>query len=300
MRHAGIVRRRRAGFTLIELLVVIAIIGVLVALIMPAVQSARESANRTKCLNNLRQLAVAAQEYHDAFNSFPSGWYCDPNDPNCIPMGASVYMWSGLPCLMRNLEQGNLFNDINWNLPSNDYSNMTSVSRTLEIFVCPSNRKPQVVNTAIPGQTSYGVTKLGACDYRGNMAAGVNPNCTDPNPINCAYYDNGVMYQNSTVSIADITDGTTFTMLIGETISGTWPDATSCCVRTTLDRTINKPIIVNNKKYSTYWSSKHPSLVNFAKCDGSCTTVTSSINKVVFIKMMTKDFGETISSEEMR
>ena len=68
--------RSRAAFTLIELLVVIAIIAVLVALIMPAVQSARESANRAKCQNNLKQLGLAAQEYHDAFSSFPAGWYC--------------------------------------------------------------------------------------------------------------------------------------------------------------------------------------------------------------------------------
>src|SRR5438309_8799172 len=68
--------RSKAGFTLIELLVVIAIIGVLVALIMPAVQAARESANRAKCQNNLKQLGLAAQEYHDSFNSFPSGWLC--------------------------------------------------------------------------------------------------------------------------------------------------------------------------------------------------------------------------------
>src|SRR3954462_15144864 len=80
--------RSRTGFTLVELLVVIAIIGVLVALILPAVQQAREAANRTKCLNNLHQLAVAGQNYPDAYGFFPAGWYCDSEDPNCVPQSA--------------------------------------------------------------------------------------------------------------------------------------------------------------------------------------------------------------------
>src|SRR3954453_24110035 len=90
-------RGSRSGFTLIELLVVIAIIGVLVALILPAVQAARESANRAKCINNLEQRGLAAQEYHDPLGASPSDWLCDPvNDPNCVNSQASPYMWNGL------------------------------------------------------------------------------------------------------------------------------------------------------------------------------------------------------------
>src|SRR3978361_1069809 len=95
MRRYSSVRRSSPGFTLIELLVEIGIIGVLVALIMPAVQAARESANRARGQNNLKQLGLAAQEYHDNFNAFPAGWYCmaaqyDSNgnfvsgDQNCV------------------------------------------------------------------------------------------------------------------------------------------------------------------------------------------------------------------------
>src|SRR3954471_7716364 len=102
-------RGSRPGFTLIELLVVIAIIGVLVALIMPAVQSARESANRAKCQNNLKQLGVAAKLYYENYNGFPAGWYFQPpsyddkgnqvvGDPNCAAVNSpyAQYMWNGM------------------------------------------------------------------------------------------------------------------------------------------------------------------------------------------------------------
>ena len=177
----------RAGFTLIELLVVIAIIGVLVALIMPAVQAAREAANRAKCQNNLKQLGLAAQEYHDAFSSFPAGWYCtspvyDQNgnliggDPNCAYANSPYqpYMWNGLTGLFLKLEQGNLYNEINFNLlPTYSSRTSTSVRRTIDGFVCPSNRRAiaeRDQHQTQPGQ--HRRPSSGPSDYRGNMAAG--------------------------------------------------------------------------------------------------------------------------------
>jgi type II secretory pathway pseudopilin PulG len=310
---------------LIELLVVIAIIGVLVALIMPAVQAARESANRAKCQNNLKQLGLAAQEYHDMFNSFPAGWYCmapvyDNNgnlaagDSNCVSTGSTTNYWNGITGLFLKLEQNTLWNEMNFSLTPYDPSNWTSIRRTVDGLVCPSNRKPNTVNSATGTNTGTGAgttvnapPKAGPSDYRGNMAAGMvpagsNPNCMTLNPSNiaCCIFDNGVMYQNSQVSMADITDGSSSTILIGETLTGTWPDGTNCCVRTNIDRSLNKPIVMNGLNYYTYWMSKHPNLVNFVKCDGSVAPLTNQINKLVLIKLMTRSGGEAISSDEMR
>lgn len=305
--------RSSTGFTLIELLVVIAIIGALVALLLPAVQSAREAGNRAKCQNNLKQLGLAALQYHDTYNAFPSGWYCqapandaDGNlltDSNCATTATPYqkYMWGLLPSLFGKLEQTNLFNELNLLLPPTNIENSTAIRRTLDVFVCPSNRRPEA--TTQTGSTQ----KIGPSDYRGNMAGGMilpvaGSNCPTQDPTNqyCCLYDNGVTYQNSTVSIADILDGTTNTILIGETISGNWSMATSCCVRTNIDRTLNQPIVIQGVNYYTYWMSKHPGQVNFVNCDGSVRPVNQTINKLVLNKLMSRAGGETISADETR
>ncbi|WP_165071739.1 DUF1559 family PulG-like putative transporter [Paludisphaera rhizosphaerae] len=312
-------RDLRFGFTLIELLVVIAIIGVLVALLLPAVQAAREAANRSQCQNNLKQFGLAAQSYHDTFNAFPAGWYCmppmyDPANPNTVIGGdvtgcATVstpyqsYQWSGLVGVFNKMEQGNLFNEINFDYAPNSVVNTTAVRRTLTNFVCPSNRRPEATTQTGSAQ------KMGPSDYRGNMAAGMilpdaSGNCPkqDPTNVYCLNFDNGITYQNSSVGMADITDGTTNTCLMGETIAptGVWAPATSCCVRTNTDRTINRPIVSGTTNFWTYWSSKHPGLVNFANCDGSVRTVSQTINKAVLNKLMTRNGGETISADETK
>jgi prepilin-type N-terminal cleavage/methylation domain-containing protein/prepilin-type processing-associated H-X9-DG protein len=309
--------RLRAAFTLIELLVVIAIIAVLVALIMPAVQAARESANRAKCQNNLKQLGLAAQEYHDAFNAFPAGWYCYvptfdsqgnliSGDANCqfVFSPYQDYMWNGLIGLFLKMEQNNLYNEINFSFVTQDPTNSTAVRRTIDGFVCPSNRR------AVTTQNSPSIYSLiGPSDYRGNMASGqvipmtgtLCPTLDLTNP-NCLNYNNGITYQNSATNMADITDGSSQTVIFGESLSptGVWAYATSSTVRTNIDRTINKPILFNGLNYYTYWMSKHPSMVNFGFCDGSVRGVTQLINKIVLNKIMTRNGGDTVSSDEIK
>jgi hypothetical protein len=165
--------------------------------------------------------------------------------------------------------------------------------------------------------TSNTVSKLGPSDYRGNQSAGFNPNITPtyaagttdatnttdggnpPQPL-LGIFDNGTTYMNSSVGIADVSDGTSNTILMGESLTGTWAEASSCCVRTTTDRTINKPIAINGVNYYTYWMSKHPGIVNFLKCDGSVSTVTNTVKRDVLVKQMTRAGGEALSSDQIK
>ncbi len=307
----------RTGFTLIELLVVIAIIGVLVALLLPAVQAARESARRTQCINNLKQLGLAATEYHDSRGYLPSGWYCDETNANCVPYLATYNMWNGMTGLLLFMEQGNLYNSINFtyyplaldtkgNLRPYP-ANITSLRRSLEFLVCPSNRQATATKDDASNPTTFyaepKTDNVGPCDYRWNMAAGRNNNCTTTSGAgydDCAYYDNGVAYQNSTVGISDISDGTSNTVMVGEVLAGTWPDARSCCVRTTMDRTINRPLAANGKNYWNYWASKHNGVVNMAFADGSVRSVLDKIKRNVLVNIMTRSGGEAVSADDFR
>jgi prepilin-type N-terminal cleavage/methylation domain-containing protein len=107
---------RRPGFTLIELLVVIAIIGVLIALLLPAVQAAREAARRIQCVNNLKQLGLGLHNYHTSWNGFPVGFLYAYQ--NVLPISSPLqYRWSVLAQMAPCLEQVNLFNALNFDFP---------------------------------------------------------------------------------------------------------------------------------------------------------------------------------------
>src|SRR5262249_45910330 len=148
----------RAGFTLIELLVVIAIIAVLIALLLPAVQAAREAARRIQCTNNIKQLGLALQNYHDAVGA------CPPAAQGGLYLGYMNY--TGYGFMLPYLEESNVYNTFNFNL--NQFSgptpyfgwslpgNSTAFSTQLSVFLCPSNRALGEVGATVgSGASAY-------------------------------------------------------------------------------------------------------------------------------------------------
>lgn len=291
----------RGGFTLIELLVVIAIIGVLMALLLPAVQMAREASRRTQCENNLKQFGLAMHNYSEkSGGKLPFGWMCGSNDPSRCPIDrAWPYMWSGWPMLLPMLEQSNVYHTLNFSLPSTHPSNFTGISSPIGLFVCPSYADPTPIpilsNPSDP--TSAVLYYAGPSNYKGNMAGGLRPGCNDPNNMLCQIFDNGVFYRNSGVGFRDITDGASNTIFMGETIEGLWADATYCCVRSTLDRDLNARA---NGLHVTprYWSSMHPGAIHFLFGDGACRSISDSVDKSVFIKLMTRSGSDPVDDNQ--
>jgi prepilin-type N-terminal cleavage/methylation domain-containing protein len=198
---------KRRGFTLIELLVVIAIIGVLIALLLPAVQSARESARRTQCLNNLKQLGMALANHEASLKQFPAGmiskrYAADPNHPK------NFYRWSALAQLLPYLENSALFESLDLSvpmyMPGPGYpiaeQNTAGISQVIANFLCPSD-EGTVVKEGM-GPTNYVV-----CSGAGSN--GGNPFAAD-----------GTLYANSATKFSDIIDGASHTVAFSESLLG--------------------------------------------------------------------------------
>ncbi len=181
---------RRSGFTLIELLVVIAIIAILIGLLLPAVQKVREAAARMKCQNNLKQIGLAAHNYHDANFRFPSG--------GLPPTAVSGSQFSALTQMLPYLEQDNVYKIVDFSRPPQDPLNDAARNVIISTFRCPSD-----VESPLPALG-------GATNYLPNT--GTLPNFVIPGQG----LFNGMFYVNAWVKFGDIADGTSNTAFYSE------------------------------------------------------------------------------------
>lgn len=201
----------RGGFTVVELLVSTAVIGVLMSLLVPAVQQAREAARRTNCQNNLRQMSLALHNFHDVHGVFPaSGWTSrGPGNSSGAAIG-----WRAL--LLPYLEQASLANsyscDLNWWAPVN----LAAGANRLTVYQCPAVPEQPVIRSAVakpPRPVMTFARPLAGSDYEALM--GVRA-LIAPVLYTSSELTRGVMFRNSRVRFADITDGTSQTIVIAE------------------------------------------------------------------------------------
>jgi prepilin-type N-terminal cleavage/methylation domain-containing protein/prepilin-type processing-associated H-X9-DG protein len=305
--------RSRAGFTLIELLVVIAIIAVLIGFLLPAVQKVREAANRAKCLNNLKQIALASHIYHDTNQAFP----LQNNIPGGFPLPTYVcYATQYIP-LLPFLEQGNLYQQL-YTLASNSRPNIfgnyypaptymgdplyfgitpgSDIATPVAVLACPSDLLPSPPTTSFTPSWSTKTQYLGLTSYLGNRGS---------SPYGLP--DGIFLWSPPPVSIPSITDGTSNTILFGErynydpgwttnteTVGAGWSQYPFYALFSPwglsyseivgygfprLNYMLSQPPIIDPAlDRMVAYGSGHINGANFAFCDGSVHFISNAIN----------------------
>lgn len=297
-------RSRRPAFTLIELLVVIAIIGVLIGLLLPAVQKVREAANRIRCSNNLKQIGLAIHNYHDRNGTLPPGYL----DKNTNP--ASDYTsdlgpgWGWSAFLLGDLEQNALAKSINFNANVGAGSAETSA---LNIFWCPSDKRVEPVPVYAMGGSTV-LMSLGQSNY--SAVNGVLETSSHPGD------NGGAFLRNSRFRFADISDGLSNTLFVGERNSGhanlvwagspvggslpAWQAAAPygsaegpqglVVSHASRNHRPNDPAVSD----ADVFYSLHPGAVNFVFGDGSVRTISASINGITYENLLNRADGNVI------
>ncbi|OAI57918.1 hypothetical protein AYO47_00050 [Planctomyces sp. SCGC AG-212-M04] len=269
------------GFTLIELLVVISIIGLLIALLLPAVQSAREAARRTECQSHLKQLSLALHNYHDAHLCLPSGSIV--RGPSFSPL--SGWGWGAM--ILPALDQSALYARCDFSLNTAVGANRDAIKTSRPIMRCPSDTTPESVDVQLPAHPDSVV------------ATG--------NYVGCEGFLSGL----SSVKFGQVSDGLSATLLLGERNfhppdGGALPFTSSWCGIVTesdvyvftssphIAVTGQKPI---NRSSSSpgFFSSRHPGGAFFARGDGSAGFISDSIDAAVFDALGTPSGGEPVS-----
>jgi len=277
------------GFTLVELLVVIAIIGVLVALLLPSVQSVREAARRMQCSNNLRQITLACHNYHDAT------LYLPPGSTNTAFSGSS-----GFAAILPYLEQGNAYNLYDFSKGNSEAVNLKAVSQRIKTYICPTC----VFVRQVP---------LSGCDANDRAPGTYAFSTTTGNPYG---ESDGAIVNAGTpqTRMASIRDGTSNTFLAGENhwafkdytftsgpCSGMirggfsyWSSPYPLATVFTTKGPFNAQTIAGDSMRLATFRSSHPTGVNMSNVDGSVRFVQQNIDHAVLDATATRDGGETL------
>jgi len=311
----------RRAFTLIELLVVISIIGVLIALLLPAVQAAREAARRMQCTNNLKQIGLALHNYQSSYDVFPPGysslWDKDSGDAGTAEDDIGPG-WGWASMILPQMEQTAVFNAINFALTMTSRANDTAQFIRFNSYLCPSDNPQQLipVRDEANANTLYTVASGNYIGMFGTGEIGEAPGAGD-----------GMFYRNSRLSFANLIDGSSQTLMVGERSHNlsyvTWTGRSigGYLFKTSLFEggtdqfaadpeesftmilgpvgTENGPRTPNHPMahVEDYWSY-HPGGVNFLFGDGSVRFLKNQINKNVYQALATRAGGEIIGSND--
>lgn len=297
----------RRGFTLVELLVVIAIIGILVALLLPAVQAAREAARRMQCSNNLKQIGLANANYEETFKVYPPGRMgCDGiNTGDCN--GNANYQrvgTSALVCMLLFLE----------NQPLHDSMDLNTGLYSLAFGMSAQNQKAVAVRPAFvvcPSDTAKPLRDVGGYMAATGSYAMVHGRLGPDQGIsgNMKVFNTGIYVYKTAFAQSNITDGTSSTMIFGETYDGQLNEVynvwTMGSRHQTLRSTVNPPntapgLGITTAPYGTKlngaFASRHPGGAMFAFADGHVQFITENIDLPTYRAISTREDGEPLSA----